>query len=382
MKLLLIIRMLLRGRRRFWKTCAAGTLLLRLSMFNILCWNCRGARKKETRFYLRHLIGTHNASFVGLMETKLEKIYRKDVDRFAGRDWEFEYQPSIGRAGGILVLWRSSCFSFQISFKAEQCLMGKITRANGSSWDVAVVYASKNRCIRRTMWEDISTRRDQRLPLLVGGDFNCILCQEDKKGGRPFLSTPATCDMAEFMVTNDLVDPGFVGPAFTWTNNKDARSKIFFRQDRFLVSSDILDRFQDLRVEHLTRLVSDHCPILCRVQEVSKRTYSPWIRFEDVWLSFPQACHLVMEKWTVADFGSEAAQLQRKCNRTLKALFFWSKEKFRRLSQLRAELDTEVRTLQELEGKLHGLNSVQTESLRFKVQLLNSTLARIMTWWR
>ncbi|XP_028549588.1 uncharacterized protein LOC110095722 [Dendrobium catenatum] len=322
-----------------------------IHMFNILCWNCRGARKKETGFYLRHLIGTHNASFVGLLETKFEKIDRKDVDRLAGRDWDFDYQPSIGRAGGILVLWRSSRFSFQILFKAEQCLMGNITLADGSLWDVPVVYASKDRCTRRTMWEDLSTRHHQNLPLLVGEDFNCILSQEDKKGGRPFLSTPATCDMAEFMVTNDLVDPGFVGPAYTWTNNKDVRSRIFSRLDRFLVSSDILDRFQDLRVEHLTRLASDHCPILCTVQEVSKRTYSPWIRFEDVWLSFPHARHL-------------------------------SKEKFRRLNQLKQELDSEVRTLQELEGKPPGLNSVQTESLRFKVQLLNSTIARIMTWWR
>ncbi|XP_020674840.1 uncharacterized protein LOC110094046 [Dendrobium catenatum] len=208
------------------------------------------------------------------------------------------------------------------------------------------------------------------------------MASNEKKGGRAFHMTPAACDMADFMTANDLIDPGFVGPAFTWTNNKDAGSKIFSRLDRFLVRSNIMDAFQGLRVRHLSRLISDHCPILCSVVAETKISYSPWFRFEDVWVSYPKARQLVMVKWNVGDHGSKAAQLQRKCSRTLKALFFWSINKFKMLNRHKEELDREIRNLQELEGEPGGLSEAQTERLRFIVQLFNSTLARILKWWK
>ncbi|PKU59204.1 hypothetical protein MA16_Dca028313 [Dendrobium catenatum] len=188
--------------------------------------------------------------------------------------------------------------------------------------------------------------------------------------------------MTDFMLANDLIDPGFSGPAYTWTNNKDARIRIFSRLDHFLVNSSILDDFQGLKVMHLTRLASDHCPILCCIMGEVKRTYSNWIKFEDVWASYPMAWHLVREKWKVEDLGSESVKLQRKCQRTLKALFFWSKNKIKVLNQLKEDLDREIKALQELKCSTGGLDDTQSESLRYKVQLLNSTLARIMTWWR
>ncbi|PKU78483.1 hypothetical protein MA16_Dca024704 [Dendrobium catenatum] len=178
--------------------------------------------------------------------------------------------------------------------------------------------------------------------------------------------------MSDFMAANELIDLGFSGPSFTWINNKDAGSRISSRLDMFLISSSILDAFQELRVSHLTRIASDHCPILCTVSLGRHRARSYWIKFEDIWASFPRAWQLVSEKWRVPDTGSEASKLNKKCQRTLKALFFWSKNKFKMLNKLRDELDREICMLTE----------VQAESLRYKVQLLNSTLGRLLTWWR
>ncbi|PKU61038.1 threonine dehydratase [Dendrobium catenatum] len=163
--------------------------------------------------------------------------------------------------------------------------MGRLKITDRTDWEVAVVYANKDRHTRRTVWDDISKYHTMGVPLLIGGDFNCIMAQAEKKGGKAFHFSPAAGDMADFMLTNDLVDPGFNGPSFTWTNNKDARSSIFSRLDRFLVSSSILDVFQGLKVKHLTRLASDHCPILCCLMEDVKKASYHWIKFEDVWAS-------------------------------------------------------------------------------------------------
>ncbi|XP_020675408.1 uncharacterized protein LOC110094499 [Dendrobium catenatum] len=164
--------------------------------------------------------------------------------------------------------------------------------------------------------------------------------------------------MGEFMDTNGLVDPSFIGPAFTWTNNKDARSRISSQLDRFLISSSILDVFQELRVTHLTRLASDHCPILCSTAEQQRGVPSYWIKFEEAWIGFPKAWQLVADKWKVQDTGSEACKLQRKCNRSLKSLYFWSKNKLKMLNQLKDELDKEIKDLQELECSPAGLSEV------------------------
>ncbi|XP_020683391.1 uncharacterized protein LOC110100294 [Dendrobium catenatum] len=239
--------------------------------------------------------------------------------------------------------------------------MGRLRIANTLDWEVAVVYADKERYTRKGFWEDISKFHALDSPLLVGGDFNCILAKEEKKGGRAFHFSPAASDMAEFMFKNDLIDPGFVGPSHTWTNNKDA------------IRTEVL---------HLTRLASDHCPIICCIMEEVKRSYSHWIKFEDIWASYPMAWQIVWEKWKIEDLGNESVKLQKKCQRMLKALFFWSKNKLKMLNQLKEELDRDIKALQEMECSSVGLTDIQTETLRYKVQLLNSTLARIMTWWR
>ncbi|XP_028549031.1 uncharacterized protein LOC114579202 [Dendrobium catenatum] len=211
-------------------------------MFNTICWNCRGARKKEVGNYLRHLIGAHDVSVVGLVETKIEVFSRTDVDRIVGRDWDFCYQPSVGKACGILVLWKCSMGSFQVIFKSKQCIMGRFRSSSSFDWEVAVVNADKDAHIRAMAFNEISQHHVSDSPLIVGGDFNCILAQADKKG--------------------------FSSSAFTWTNNKDAGSRISSRLDRFLISSSILDAFQELRVSHLSRIASDHCPILCTAESL------------------------------------------------------------------------------------------------------------------
>ncbi|PKU84403.1 hypothetical protein MA16_Dca002916 [Dendrobium catenatum] len=138
-------------------------------MFNILCWNCRGARKKETGNYLRHLIGQHKVCFIGLLETKMEFFCRRDIDRLAGRDWDFAFQPAVGSACGILVLWRTSVVSFHVLAQTNQCVMGKFIMANNIDWEVAVVYGGKDRYSRRLLWNDISRSHSVDCPLLVGG---------------------------------------------------------------------------------------------------------------------------------------------------------------------------------------------------------------------
>ncbi|XP_073152140.1 uncharacterized protein [Henckelia pumila] len=63
-------------------------------------------------------------------------------------------------------------------------------------------------------------------------------------------------DFSEFIVEAGLIDAGYVGSKFTWTNKR-----VWKRLDRVLMPVSWSGVFNDFKVEHLHRGSSDHCPL-------------------------------------------------------------------------------------------------------------------------
>ncbi|PKA61090.1 hypothetical protein AXF42_Ash005986 [Apostasia shenzhenica] len=154
-------------------------------MVNILSWNCRGARKPATRRYLKALVDSHSPVVVCLLETRLAFFSRRDVDRLIGRHWDFVFSLAEGKSGGILLLWLSH-LSVTVLTSQKQFIIVNISYAAKESWVLAAVYAHKDYLIRRHIWDGISSHLTDSTPAIIAGDFNCILSQADKKGGKPF----------------------------------------------------------------------------------------------------------------------------------------------------------------------------------------------------
>lgn len=54
-------------------------------------------------------------------------------------------------------------------------------------WLLTALYASPNGNPRNQLWQQLSAfNTSENVPWLIIGDFNEILCQEEKWGGRPF----------------------------------------------------------------------------------------------------------------------------------------------------------------------------------------------------
>ncbi|XP_020683725.1 uncharacterized protein LOC110100530 [Dendrobium catenatum] len=100
---------------------------------------------------------------------------------------------------------------------------------------------------------------------------------------------------------------------------------------------------------YLMRLASDHCPIVIKKDE-KVQFKSKNIRFEDTWRSYPASKSIVFHSWNKKDLGDESVILQRKLSRTLKALFFWNKNKYRELNSLKEKLKKEILELQKKEA--------------------------------
>ncbi|PKU81820.1 hypothetical protein MA16_Dca003836 [Dendrobium catenatum] len=186
--------------------------------------------------------------------------------------------------------------------------------------------------------------------------------------------------MKGFMMNADFHDIGFMGPRFTWCNNKEGNSRIWERLDRCLANSIAIQKIPVAVTRHLMRLASDHCPIVLKMDE-KVQFKSKNIRFEDTWRSYPASKSIVFHSWNKKDSGDETVILQKKLSRTLKALFFWNKNKCRDLNSLKDKLKQEILDLQNKEALGVNWSGDDLVALRSKVHELNVTLKRLSTWW-
>ena len=79
--------------------------------WHILCWNIRGINVSEKWDAVRDKIEESACLVICLQETKKENFDICFIRKFAPRRFDkFDFIPSVGASGGILVLWNSAIF--------------------------------------------------------------------------------------------------------------------------------------------------------------------------------------------------------------------------------------------------------------------------------
>lgn len=138
-----------------------------------------------------------------------------------------------------------------VSMNSDQLVLGRLSVVQHKNWLVAIIYANKDHFLRHEIWQTVSNAHLHHGALLLGGGLNYIHSQNDKHGGKPFLWSEAIFELEEFMQLNDLHELEFVGPMYTWTNNKYNSSKIWIELDYILVNLAASIAVGDSRVTHL-----------------------------------------------------------------------------------------------------------------------------------
>ncbi|PPD78723.1 hypothetical protein GOBAR_DD24346 [Gossypium barbadense] len=96
---------------------------------------------------------------------------------------------------------------------------------------------------------------------IVGGDFNAILNDFEKEGGRR--KPRALMDeFGDILKELSLTDVKNCNGWFTWTNNRDGNRLVKERLDRFVISDYIMVRMQFLASYIVRQSKSDHEAIL------------------------------------------------------------------------------------------------------------------------
>ncbi|XP_073037198.1 uncharacterized protein [Primulina eburnea] len=197
------------------------------------------------------------------------------------------------------------------------------------------VYAKCDYIERRQLWTSLLQVKPDQGPWLVGGDFNVVRNSSECLGSSGGRLLPME-EFNHFILDSGLVDAGFEGSSFTWTNKT-----IWKRLDRVFVSVDWGDHFHSIRVEHLIRTVSDHCPLFVSVPVFASGPTS--FRFQSMWLRHHGFLQTVRLNWNLPCHLNGMHRLFVKLKRLKSHLKWWNKGVFGDLFAKLAEAEQAVR---------------------------------------
>jgi exonuclease III len=110
--------------------------------WRILCWNIRGINVTEKWDAVQNKIKESACSVVCLQETKHEQFDMAYVRKFAPRRFDsFDYIPSNGSSGGILLIWNNASFRGEIIDKQQFGITVSFhSMHNSETWKLTTIY--------------------------------------------------------------------------------------------------------------------------------------------------------------------------------------------------------------------------------------------------
>lgn len=289
--------------------------------WKVLNWNVRGLNSERKWNSIRDKIVESRAEVICLQETKREFFDISYLRNFCPADFDmFEYLPSVGASGGILIAWKGIAFSGQLMFSNCFAISMEFTsRLNNDTWMLTVVYAP---CTDQGKRAFIDWFRNIQMPAevawLVVGDFNLIRRPEDRNrdGADPnemFMFNEAISKLG-------VIELPLLGRQYTWTNKQTP--PLLERLDWFFTSNSWTEKFPNTSVKILVMEVSDHWP--CVIEISTNIPSSNLFRFENIWLEHENFIEVVVQGWDApGHIMDPARKLTAKFKSLRKALKDW-----------------------------------------------------------
>ncbi|XP_020695873.2 uncharacterized protein LOC110109244 [Dendrobium catenatum] len=153
-------------------------------------------------------------------------------------------------------------------------------------------------------------------------------------------------DFNDMISNGNLIDIGFTGNNFTWH-----RGHLWQRLDRVLFNDDWLNVFHLTKVEHLSRTLSDHSPILINIKNDCTAPISHF-RFQNMWLLHPTFLDVVKVNWEAPVFPDDTIsgmhRLWLKLKRLKIVLKCWNHNVFKNLFANISSVESKVNSLDSL----------------------------------
>ncbi|XP_026458518.1 uncharacterized protein LOC113359035 [Papaver somniferum] len=211
-------------------------------------------------------------------------------------------------------------------------------------WELFCVYGPSAQHHRNGFWRHMNnTLETVEGAWCMIGDLNTLMHQYEKQGGSS--TTDINCEEFITMIRErDILDLGYAGPAFTWSNNSTLNNPTFERLDRAVCNSEWRILFSDAAVLHLPRIESDHSPIILNTMRKPPKRKQNY-KFEFYWADHPQFKEVMQNSW----YNSAGSTISRLT--TLgEGLWKWSMKTF---GDTRREIEMEKQKLIDLQSSSH-----------------------------
>ncbi|KAK1278352.1 hypothetical protein QJS04_geneDACA014815 [Acorus gramineus] len=153
---------------------------------NVLSWNVRGLNSRDKQLDVKNFLKSEKADLICLIDSKIQPNHQDRTCRFICPDFSYAFSPE-GRIG---LLWNPSCFAIQVIEANLQFIHFRATPlvCSITSFLVTAVYASNSPSDRILLWNHLIRISDHLEPWLICGDFNEVIFNHEKVGGRPINS--------------------------------------------------------------------------------------------------------------------------------------------------------------------------------------------------
>lgn len=182
-----------------------------------LFWNCRGLGIPLTVLTLRDIIRLKNPDIIFRSETKSTSSW---VDSLKER-WNLHgiTVDKLGQARGLALLWKKDVDVTLVGFSQNHTDAEILLPSDAIKCEFIGFYGVANRSNRWKSWALLRhLPSNNSLPWMVRGDFNDILTDDEKCGGLP--RNAQLMEAFRVAISDcELVDLGYKGDCFTWTNN-------------------------------------------------------------------------------------------------------------------------------------------------------------------
>lgn len=251
--------------------------------------------KPSFRSAICDLTNFHSPGIIVVTETRISGSRAGNILCSLPYDGIHTIDP-IGYARGIWLFWRKDMVDMEVLAATEQEIHAIVKVINTDfSWLLSSIYGSPRFAERTIFWENLcSVSLLHNLPWAIVGDFNDVLDDSEKRGGNRVNMTRVSA-YRNCMSSCNMIDLGFSGPTFTWTNRRDIGGLIQTRIDRCWANPSWSLAFPEANVTHLPRISSDHCPLLLSLSRACASRMERPFRFEKMWLSHP-GFYLIVEK--------------------------------------------------------------------------------------
>ncbi|PPD83787.1 hypothetical protein GOBAR_DD19257 [Gossypium barbadense] len=175
---------------------------------------------------------------------------------------------------------------------------------------------------------------------VFGGDFNAIMNDAEKEGGRRGVKAQMN-EFKEVMDEMALVDIKPNSGWFTWVNNRNEGRLIKERLDRFLTSVAVVENFPFIATKVVRQTQSNHDAIILNLWGQKLKDYPKdkrlCFKFDVCWVGDEKAENVIERAW-----NSEGIDYGKKMDRFRLALGLWQCKKFGKMKSEMQNLEKQI----------------------------------------